>query len=95
MSTDGMPHSPKPPTAMVEPLAMSATASAALATTLSTGNLPLHRASAGPSAATLASTVCARSRAVATHRVPTTGAGHMRAVTPPFARTTAGLLCEA
>ena len=37
MSTVGMPHNPKPPTAIVEPLATSATASAADATTLSTG----------------------------------------------------------
>src|SRR3954453_18276944 len=35
-----MPHSPKPPTAIVDPLATSATASVAEATTLSTTDLP-------------------------------------------------------
>jgi len=42
ISTDGNPQSPNPPTARDEPLAMSATASAALATTLSIP-LPLSR----------------------------------------------------
>ena len=36
ISTDGIPHSPKPPTARVAPSGMSATASAADVTTLST-----------------------------------------------------------
>ena len=35
ISTDGTPHSPNPPTASLAPSGMSATASAALATTLS------------------------------------------------------------
>ena len=35
ISTDGMPHNPKPPTAIVEPDAMSATAFTAVETTLS------------------------------------------------------------
>ena len=41
MSTDGMPHRPKPPTARVAPEPMSSTAAAALPTTLSTCPLPL------------------------------------------------------
>src|SRR6195952_3831901 len=40
ISTDGIPHSPKPPTDSVAPSGMSATASAALATTLSTSTPP-------------------------------------------------------
>ena len=70
MSTDGMPHSPKPPTAIVEPLAMSATASAALATTLSTGNLPLHGGLGGPSRGHPSQTVWPRSRVGLTHLRP-------------------------
>ncbi len=40
ISTDGIPHSPNPPTASVAPSGMSATASAADATTLSTTGPP-------------------------------------------------------
>ena len=40
ISTDGIPHNPKPPTASRDPLPMSTTASAALPTTLSTRALP-------------------------------------------------------
>ena len=48
ISTDGMPHSPKPPTDSVAPSAMSATASAALATTLSTRRPPSPAGAPGP-----------------------------------------------
>ncbi len=41
ISTDGTPHNPNPPTDSVAPSGMSATASAALATTLSTSCPPL------------------------------------------------------
>src|SRR4051812_19083124 len=40
ISTDGIPHNPKPPTDSVAPSGMSATASAALPTTLSTSTPP-------------------------------------------------------
>src|SRR5215470_5582289 len=49
MRTEGMPHSPKPPTASEAPFGMSATASSAFAMTLSKGScfLMSWRASCG------------------------------------------------
>jgi hypothetical protein len=43
MSTDRIPHSPKPPTAMVIPLAMPLIASSALVTSLSIAGLDLGK----------------------------------------------------
>src|SRR4051794_16235115 len=54
ISTVGMPYRPNPPTAIVEPLAMSATASAADATTLSTSQDLLVRGPCRPDDDTLA-----------------------------------------
>jgi hypothetical protein len=43
MSTDGIPHNPKPPTAIVMPLAIPLTASSALVTSLSIAGLDLGK----------------------------------------------------
>ena len=43
ISTDGIPHSPNPPTASVAPSGMSATAASALATTLSMDQTIAHK----------------------------------------------------
>jgi len=51
ISADGTPHSPKPPTASVEPSRMSATASAAEAKTLPIDCLPFREHSGAPGAA--------------------------------------------
>ena len=67
ISTDGIPHNPNPPTDSVAPSGMSATASAALATTLSTKT---------PPAAILPRDWCARGhpRAATVPRLPSTHA---------------------